>query len=257
MLALRKPIIMDQTKIANFLADLRKEKNLTQNDVAQLLNISPQAVSKWERGESLPDIQTLIYISKLYSVSIDEILAGERKAVVAPVVDTSNGTVNTKPKRETKYYIAPIVGASFGVLMLLLFLWIKVNVGSAEVLVNGSYYVVSVIQNLYQVVFGANDYSIGNVFFLFIFLVNLALIIVSGVMFAPLTLKTEKRMNITQNVLASVQGVLFLLSALALGEYVNFGFYFNFAVVILAIIAFWIIGVKIYGKKKNKVKATK
>ena len=76
-------------------------------------------------------------------------------------------------------------------------------------------------------------------------------------MFAPLTLKTEKRMNITQNVLASVQGVLFLLSALALGEYVNFGFYFNFAVVILAIIAFWIIGVKIYGKKKNKVKATK
>jgi len=146
--------------------------------VAQLLNVSPQAVSKWERGESLPDIQTLIFISKLYSVSIDEILAGERNTT------SKTDKVKVKHKRDLKGLIAPIVGASFAVLMFLLFIWVRVDFSS------GSFSYESV--NIYQLVFtDINSYS--NVLLLLIFLSNIAILAVSGIMFAPLALIQRRK----------------------------------------------------------------
>ncbi len=67
---------MDSYKMGNFLSNLRKQKNLTQKDVAEICSVSMQAVSKWERGESVPDIQILEKLSLLYSISINEIIAG-------------------------------------------------------------------------------------------------------------------------------------------------------------------------------------
>lgn len=69
---------MDTKKIGTFLLSLRKEKGFTQKELAQLCNVSAQAVSKWERGESVPDIELLKRLSDLYSVSINEIVNGER-----------------------------------------------------------------------------------------------------------------------------------------------------------------------------------
>ncbi|MGN1399257.1 MAG: helix-turn-helix domain-containing protein [Erysipelotrichaceae bacterium] len=56
------------------LANLRKEHNLTQNDIADKLNVSPQAVSKWENDLTSPDIQTLLDLSEIYNISVDELL---------------------------------------------------------------------------------------------------------------------------------------------------------------------------------------
>ncbi len=53
---------------------LRKSRGLSQNDIALKLYVSRQAVSKWERGESTPDVDTIIAISQLYDVSVDELL---------------------------------------------------------------------------------------------------------------------------------------------------------------------------------------
>ncbi len=64
-------------EIANRLVTLRKEKGLSQEQLAEALGISRQAVSKWERAESSPDTDNLICLAKLYNVSLDELLNTE------------------------------------------------------------------------------------------------------------------------------------------------------------------------------------
>ena len=66
------------------IAALRREKNLKQDDVAQALSVSPQAVSKWENDQTCPDISLLPQLAKLLGVSVDELLEGKKE--VAPVV---------------------------------------------------------------------------------------------------------------------------------------------------------------------------
>ena len=65
---------MDQKKIGAFIAQCRKEKSLTQIQLAELLDITNQAVSKWENGTSDPSTSNLIAIAELYGVSSEELL---------------------------------------------------------------------------------------------------------------------------------------------------------------------------------------
>lgn len=69
----------EQTKnhFAKKLIELRKEKGMTQLQLAENLNYSDKAVSKWERGESIPDAYTLLKIAKLFSVPLDLLLDGD------------------------------------------------------------------------------------------------------------------------------------------------------------------------------------
>ena len=69
---------MDPEKIGKFIYTLRKEKNLSQYQLAELIPISRQAVSKWERGKTTPDSLTLIKLSEIFNVTINELLNGER-----------------------------------------------------------------------------------------------------------------------------------------------------------------------------------
>jgi len=69
---------MNLAKIGKFISDLRKEKNLTQNQLGEKLGISGKAVSKWERGISAPDISLLQELSEVLGVSVSELLIGER-----------------------------------------------------------------------------------------------------------------------------------------------------------------------------------
>ncbi|HEY8365334.1 MAG TPA: helix-turn-helix transcriptional regulator, partial [Haloplasmataceae bacterium] len=69
--------MFDPIKIAAFINKLRKEKDMTQLELAELLKVTPQAVSKWERGEALPDISLLPELAKIFDVTIDSIINGE------------------------------------------------------------------------------------------------------------------------------------------------------------------------------------
>jgi transcriptional regulator with XRE-family HTH domain len=71
---------MDQVKIGKFLAELRKEKEMTQEQLAEELNVARRTVSRWETGSNMPDIDILIELSDLYAVDLREILTGERKS---------------------------------------------------------------------------------------------------------------------------------------------------------------------------------
>lgn len=65
---------MNTNIISKYLQFLRKNRNYTQDELAKRLNISRQAISKWETGTTIPDLEVLLKISKLYGITINEIL---------------------------------------------------------------------------------------------------------------------------------------------------------------------------------------
>ena len=71
---------MKEINISKNITDLRKKKGITQEQLAVALNLSPQAVSKWETNTSQPDIQTLPLIAEYFETSIDYLFYGEEYA---------------------------------------------------------------------------------------------------------------------------------------------------------------------------------
>lgn len=68
---------MNQIKIGNFIQEKRKEKNITQLELAEKLGITDRAVSKWENGVCLPDVGTMPHLCEILDVSINDLFSGE------------------------------------------------------------------------------------------------------------------------------------------------------------------------------------
>lgn len=68
---------MDQIKIGKFIAERRKLKNLTQAQLAERLNITDRAVSKWENGRSLPDSSIMLELCEMLEITVNDLLSGE------------------------------------------------------------------------------------------------------------------------------------------------------------------------------------
>lgn len=114
---------MDQVKIGSFLKELRKEKNLTQEMLAEQLNVSNRTVSRWETGCNMPDISMLVVLADLYEVSIPEIIAGERKSenmdqetreTAAAMAEYSRNEVKAGKRRA-----AGCLAAAFGIFIII------------------------------------------------------------------------------------------------------------------------------------------
>ncbi len=71
---------MDQIKIGMLLKELRKEKQLSQEQLAEQFNVSSRSVSRWENGNTMPDITLIIELADFYEIDIRELLSGERKS---------------------------------------------------------------------------------------------------------------------------------------------------------------------------------
>ena len=69
---------MDQVKIGSFIKAVRKEKGLTQHEVAEMLFISDKTVSKWETGNGMPDVTLMLPLCNILGISVNELLSGER-----------------------------------------------------------------------------------------------------------------------------------------------------------------------------------
>ncbi|WP_440896812.1 helix-turn-helix domain-containing protein [Amphibacillus sp. Q70] len=74
--------------------ELRKSKKMTQKTLADILNVTPQAVSKWERNESTPDIETLIKLSNYFDISIDELVGNKSKSFFDSLFSKMKGRIN-------------------------------------------------------------------------------------------------------------------------------------------------------------------
>ncbi|MBO4241881.1 MAG: helix-turn-helix domain-containing protein [Clostridiales bacterium] len=116
---------MDQKKTGRFLKQLRNEKGLTQEQLANKFNVTNRSVSRWETGSNLPDISLLVEIADFYDVDVREIIDGERKSemmdneireVADKMADYSN---EGNRKKYLWIQIAGVVGVCFSLASLI------------------------------------------------------------------------------------------------------------------------------------------
>ncbi len=69
---------MNAENCGRFIVELRKSKELTQKDLAEKLGVTDKAISRWETGKGFPDVSSLVALSELFGVTVNELLAGER-----------------------------------------------------------------------------------------------------------------------------------------------------------------------------------
>ena len=123
---------MDMQKIGAFLSELRKEKNLTQNELGEQIGVTNKTISRWENGNYLPPVEILQILSKLYDVSINEILNGERindsdyknisEENVKSALNRSNDIIR-KHKKIMNWIIAIVVALLYIVISLISRKW--------------------------------------------------------------------------------------------------------------------------------------
>ena len=118
-------------KVANFFAELRREKGLTQSQLAEKINVSDKAVSKWENGKCLPEMEQLKKLAKLYNVTIDELIFGER--VNDPKTIHEEVTLESYNKLQKRAKVLKFSLISLAILFFLnlfnvLFIWLNLSI---------------------------------------------------------------------------------------------------------------------------------
>ena len=123
---------MDQIKIGKFIAELRKNKNMTQEQLGEKLGVSFKTISKWENGRGMPELSTLKPLSEELGVSINEILSGEKlkkqdyqEKFEENIVNTLNYS-NKKIKSIKHIFILLVVFILF--ILLTLFVLYKIDI---------------------------------------------------------------------------------------------------------------------------------
>ena len=115
---------MNQEKIGKFIFTVRKEKKLTQKQLAEKLNITDRAISKWENGKSLPDLSLLKPLCNILDISINELLSGEylfKKNYDNIVEQNFINAINYSKKRQNiSEFIFYLFILLFGSLMLVI-----------------------------------------------------------------------------------------------------------------------------------------
>ena len=112
--------MVDKIKIGNFLRELRNENNLTQEEIAEKFGVSSRSVSRWENGNTLPELGILVNLAVFYGVDIKEIIDGERKSenMEKDVIETLTKAADYA-KEEKKYAIkSKTVFVSVGTLLI-------------------------------------------------------------------------------------------------------------------------------------------
>jgi transcriptional regulator with XRE-family HTH domain len=123
---------MDMQKIGTFLAELRKEKNLTQDELGAQIGVTNKTVSRWETGSYLPPVEMLQTLGDTFGVSINEILNGERisdgnyKDISEQNIKsalTKSDSVIAKHRKIMNWVIAVVVAALYVTISLITLKW--------------------------------------------------------------------------------------------------------------------------------------
>ena len=119
---------MDLVKTGAFLKELRKEKNITQEELAERMGVSRRTVSRWETGANMPDMDILIDISDFYEIDLREILDGERKNnnMDKEMKETVLKVAEYENEGKKRNAVVVIVYSAIGIIALLINLFINV-----------------------------------------------------------------------------------------------------------------------------------
>lgn len=123
---------MSENKIGEFIQCIRKEKGMTQKDLADRISVSDKTISKWENGNSVPDTEILTSLCKNLDISVNELLSGEKLPVENYPVKAEENMIhllreNEDNRKNSKVQLA--VGIALGILTLILLLGITGGAG--------------------------------------------------------------------------------------------------------------------------------
>lgn len=124
---------MDQSKIGNLIKELRKEKELTQEQLAEQFCVSRRTVSRWETGSNLPDLDILIEMSDYFNVNLRELLDGERsfdktdKKLEDTILKVADYSDEKKRKLKRRMHLLFIAGCIAEVVYMVLLFVDKAN----------------------------------------------------------------------------------------------------------------------------------
>ena len=129
--------MLNQEKTGKFIAEMRREKHLTQRQLAEQIGVSDKTVSKWENGRSMPDNAILLDVCLILNVSVNELLSGERFTEECYVDKAEENMVELV--QESKYHKQKgncnILGTIFSFLMLVLVCaWVVISSSGTELL---------------------------------------------------------------------------------------------------------------------------
>ena len=109
---------MDNVLIGRFIADLREQRGMTQQELADILGLSNKTISKWESGMGSPDISNLSPLADALGITVDELLKAEKRKEASKV----NASTDEKAERERQKFqraiilLAACMGAVLGIL---------------------------------------------------------------------------------------------------------------------------------------------
>lgn len=151
---------MEKKTIGTFLTALRKASGLTQRQLAEKLNVSDKAVSRWERDECAPDLSLIPVLAEIYGVSSDEILRGQRINPESPQRDTDSPRADKQRKQilastRTKFLVRSIISITIAITGMIIACICNYELGEASIgfLLNSIFCVVAMICQISFTVF--------------------------------------------------------------------------------------------------------
>lgn len=111
--------MLDQEKIGKFIADRRKEQELTQKQLAEKLGVSDKAVSKWETGRSMPDNAILFELCAALETNVNELLSGEKLSADSYHGKAEENMMNLMKEKQNSGRVSAVVGLILGIAFLL------------------------------------------------------------------------------------------------------------------------------------------
>ena len=109
---------MDQERIGKFISELRKEKSMTQYQLAEKLGVTDKSISRWENGKTMPDLSMLTILSRELNVEISELLNGRRmnkeeleklRDTINNIIEYSNEEKKAKTSKLNNYFRAGLI----------------------------------------------------------------------------------------------------------------------------------------------------
>ena len=116
---------MDQVKIGKFIAQCRKEQKLTQAQLAEKLNITDRAVSKWETGKGMPDSSIMIELCDILGICVNELFSGEKLQMEEYNKKADENLIELKKKNEA---LNKAGRYGYGITLLLLLVVFALNI---------------------------------------------------------------------------------------------------------------------------------
>lgn len=152
---------MEKRTIGTFLCALRKANGLTQKQLAEKLNVSDKAVSRWERDECAPDLSLIPVLAEIYGVTSDEILRGQRRDPDAPIRDSDTVKVEKQRRRliantRMKFNINSVISVAIAIVGLISACICNFGLYQAEIglMVGSTFYLVAAVCQIIFTILG-------------------------------------------------------------------------------------------------------